>query len=402
MTITLIFENYPKSNLDMPGNATRAIPYFLRLNKQYEIGNIEKAKNSCNWVYPIAVRYPMYEKSVFLNSYGENSLFYLNRVNKDILKLVAEDKGWICLDFTEEPISNEVLAHFISYIDKVNKIKLRKSNFDKLLDRTIILTTQMKSSKHPYIQNKRLFSLSCRRENEISFLDYSSLENEFIYFPEIDKFQEAKNTKVFSCFNYDYTAAEIRFLVLAILQKLDLLKFGHISVFQQGKDFNSHYHDYCTLNNKRKLNVSFDQCHKVNKLLDLKNTLDKSFINLVVEAYYSSTDFDTLYITEKTFRNFYLKKPFLLIGQYDSLAALKNIGYKTFHPYIKEDYDNEKNDSVRLQMIFKELKRLCYFTEEDWKEFYKNISPVLEHNFKVNTEVRPKTSYETFKEYING
>ena len=121
-----------------------------------------------------------------------------------------------------------------------------------------------------------------------------------------------------------------------------------------------------------------------------------------MEAYYDIADIDTLYITEKTFRNYYLKKPFIVIGQSETLSALKNIGYKSFHPYINEEYDETVSGSVRLQKIFKELKRLCSFTEEDWKEFYKNISPILEHNFKINTEVRPKTSYETFKEYING
>ena len=58
------------------------------------------------------------------------------------------------------------------------------------------------------------------------------------------------------------------------LQKLNLLEFGHISLFKQGKDFDEYYHDYCTIYNKQKLNITFTHNHKVHGLLDVKDTLE--------------------------------------------------------------------------------------------------------------------------------
>ena len=401
MTIKLIFENYPKPNINMLGDIKESIPYFLQINNQYKIENIETAKKTDNWVYPIAVKNPILEKDVFINGSKFNSNFFARKINEDILHLVSQGKGWICLDFTEEPISNQALTHFINYIERIKETKLKKDNLDKVLNRTIILTTQLKSSMHPYINHDQVFSLSCRRENEITVLESKHMPW-IIGEPKLSEQSQVTDNRVYSFFNYDYLSDQVRFSSLALLQKLNLLEFGHISLFEQGKDYDEYYHDYCTIYNKQKLNITFTHNHKVHGLLDVKDTLTKSYINLVIEACYERTELDTLYITEKTFRNYYLKKPFLLIGQPETLAALKDLGYKSFHPYINEEYDETVNGAVRLRMIFNELKRLCSFTEKDWKEFHSNVYHILEHNYNVNTKVRPKTSYKIFKEYING
>ncbi len=402
MTTTLIFENYPNPNINMLGGIKNNIPYFLQINNQYEIGDIETAKNTSNWVYPVAIKNPMLEKDVFVNSSKLNSKFFTRQINKEIIQLIAQGKGWICLDFTEEPISNEVLTHFVTYVDRVKKSQLKKDNLDKVLERTIILTTQMKSSRHSYIKNEQVFSLVCKRECQANVLDGTHIQILFGDIPKLKDRSQVEDNRVYSFFNYDYLADEIRFSSLALLQKIGLLDYGHISLLKQGIDFDEHYHDYCSTYNKRKLNISFNQNQKVHGLLDLKDTLDKSYINLVIEACYNKADLDTLYITEKTFRNYYLKKPFILIGQYESLSALQSIGYKSFHPYIDEEYDKVKDEALRLRLIFDELKRLCAFSQEKWVDFYKNINPILEHNYEVNTHIRPKSSYELFRKYING
>ena len=401
MTVELIFENYPELNIGMFGSKKYSIPFFLRLNKQYKICNIDHIYNSNNWVYPIAIINPILEKDIYINSSAKNTNFFLNRIDHRVLEEIAKGRGWICIDVTEEPISNHSLSHLVNYITKCVSYEFKRSNFKKLLERTFILTTQMKSSKHPYINNDFVFTLTSRREADTDLLNSTTMtfsKNNHSAESQV----KVQGKKVYSFFNYDYTTEHIRFTSLALLQKLDLLDYGHISLLDKGKHFSDHYNDFCGIYNKKKLNITFNQTNKVHELLDVVDTLNKSYINLVMEAYYDISDLDTLYITEKTFRNYYLKKPFIVIGQSETLSALKNLGYKSFHPYINEEYDEIISGSLRLQKIFRELKKLCSFTEEDWKKFYKNISPILEHNFKINTEVRPKTSYETFKEYING
>ena len=386
----------------MFGKKKELVPYFLHLNKQYKICDLDHIYNSSNWVYPISIQNPILEKDVYINSSAKNTNFFLNRIDSRVLDEIAKGRGWICIDVTEEPIQNHCLAHLVKYITSCISYDFKRSNIKKLLERTFILTTQMKSSKHPYIKKDFVFSLTSRREAHTELLNSTTNMNFSKNNPSVESKVKVQGKKVYSFFNYDYTTEHIRFTSIALLQKLELLDYGHISLLDKGKYFSDYYHDFCGTYNKRKMNITFNQTDKVHELLDVVDTLNKSYINLVMEAYYDIADIDTLYITEKTFRNYYLKKPFIVIGQSETLSALKNIGYKSFHPYINEEYDETVSGSVRLQKIFKELKRLCSFTEEDWKEFYKNISPILEHNFKINTEVRPKTSYETFKEYING
>tara|TARA_R110001592_G_scaffold54396_10_gene166481 strand:- start:4313 stop:5518 length:1206 start_codon:yes stop_codon:yes gene_type:complete len=401
MTISLIFEDYPNPNINLIGSVRESIPFFIAMNNQFKICDLEVARTSTNWVYPIPVKNPMLQKSVFINGSRLNSEFFINKINPEIIDLVAKGKGWLCIDFTEEPVSHEVLSQLINYINRCSQESLMRTNLDKVLRRTLILTTQMKSSRHPYISNHQVFSLSCRRENDISVLDSTHM-SWIKGKPSLWEQNQVQGNKVFSFFNYDYTSDHVRFTSLALLKKLDLLDYGHISIFNKGKDFNLHYHDYCTMYNRQKLNISFQEIDKVHELLDVKDTLEKVNVNLVIESCYDEVDLDTIYITEKTFRNYFLKKPFLLIGQYETLSALKDIGYKSFHPFINEAYDSEKDGAIRLRMIFKELKRLCSFTEEQWSEFNKQVNPILEHNFNINTNVRPKNSYKLFKEYING
>ena len=385
----------------MFGGKRESIPFFLQLNEQYKICNVDHIYNSSNWVYPIAIKNPMLEKDVYINSSAMNENFFLNRMDQRVINEIAKGKGWICLDVTEEPISNHCLTQLVNYMIKCMSYDFKRSNLKKLFERTLILTTQMKSSRHPYLNNKFVFTLTGRREADINLLNSTNMDV-ITNKPSLTSQSKVQDKKVYSFFNYEYTTEEIRFTTLALLEKLELLGFGHTSVLGKGKYFSDEYNDYCGMYNKQKLNISFNHTDKVHELLDVVDTLNKSHINLVVEACYESKDLDTLYITEKTFRNYYLKKPFILIGQYESLSALQDIGYKSFHPYINEEYDKAKDGALRLRLIFDELKRLCAFSEKEWVTFHKNINPIIEHNYKVNTNTRPKSSYELFRKYING
>ena len=66
-----------------------------------------------------------------------------------------------------------------------------------------------------------------------------------------------------------------------------------------------------------------------------------------------------------------------------SLKKLKEFGYKTFHPFIDESYDNEEDDLKRMQMIFDELDKFRARPIQELKDWWKEILPILEHNQKV-------------------
>ena len=73
--------------------------------------------------------------------------------------------------------------------------------------------------------------------------------------------------------------------------------------------------------------------------------------------------------------------PFILAGMPGSLKVLKDMGYKTFHPYINEAYDSIIDDEMRAVAIAEEVERLCYLTDDAWIEMLYGLQHILDHNF---------------------
>ena len=78
-------------------------------------------------------------------------------------------------------------------------------------------------------------------------------------------------------------------------------------------------------------------------------------IEVVLETLF---DDDRLHLTEKSLRPIACAKPFILAATTGSLDYLRSYGFKTFHPYIDESYDQECNPVKRLNMIANEMSRI--------------------------------------------
>jgi hypothetical protein len=88
-------------------------------------------------------------------------------------------------------------------------------------------------------------------------------------------------------------------------------------------------------------------------------------------------------LSEKIFKPIVHKHPFLLITNPNVLPLLQYLGYKTFHPWINEDYDQEFDDAKRLLMIANEIERLSQLEDDDLAEWSKATAQIAEYNFKV-------------------
>jgi hypothetical protein len=107
------------------------------------------------------------------------------------------------------------------------------------------------------------------------------------------------------------------------------------------------------------------------------------FYNAPTKNFTITNTLNSVFLTEKIFRPIVLKHPFLLVSRPHSLRALRALGYKTFHPYINENYDTVVNDSSRLEVIMKEVDRLCKFTDAEWIEWQRNIKDILDYNHNL-------------------
>lgn len=118
----------------------------------------------------------------------------------------------------------------------------------------------------------------------------------------------------------------------------------------------------------------------------------QSFFSLVSETFFSYHDKgfegrdgnkECIFLTEKTFKCFAYKHPFILITLPKSLKYLHQLGYKTFDGIIDESYDDELDDSTRLFKIINEVKRLCELDIDAINEYRNKLIPILEHNYNV-------------------
>jgi len=148
-----------------------------------------------------------------------------------------------------------------------------------------------------------------------------------------------------------------------------------------------------------RLNVPDDRYNPIDVRLEDLTYHSDSYFSLVTETLFfqDHNDFfpfidagDSVFLTEKTFRPIALKHPFILASRPFSLQYLKKLGYKTFSPLIDESYDSELDDHLRLEMIWKEVLRLCDFTDDQWIKWQTNIKDILDHNYRVLME---KTDY---------
>lgn len=119
-------------------------------------------------------------------------------------------------------------------------------------------------------------------------------------------------------------------------------------------------------------------------LSNIENLYQQYFIEIV-----SETDpHSNVFFTEKTTKNFWLGKPFLLYSGAGSLATLRKKGYATFGPYIDESYDAMENDFDRLTAIKFEIDRLAAMSIDELRDIHVKLGDVFEYNrslVKLNT-----------------
>jgi hypothetical protein len=199
---------------------------------------------------------------------------------------------------------------------------------------------------------------------------------------------------------------------------MDVLQYGHVSYnsytfpnYQNpsSKEIydlmltwteNSNEFTEILTNNKEKLiqldTMYLDDAPKIDKVI-MVESFTKECVPFYEETYFSVVT-ETLcmrihshdghtgigrLLSEKTFKAILNKHPFILVGVPKTLQLLKELGYKTFSPWINESYDDEYDDYKRLIMIAQEIKKLAELKPAELTEFLKFANGIVEHNFKV-------------------
>jgi hypothetical protein len=121
--------------------------------------------------------------------------------------------------------------------------------------------------------------------------------------------------------------------------------------------------------------------YKENNILDLQASWYKHIaIDIVTETVYNYPYPQT---TEKILRPLLCKRMFIIVGAQNTLAWLQSKGFKTFSPFINEEYDNIQDPKNRIIAITSEIKRLCNIPIATIQDTILEHSDVLEHNFNL-------------------
>lgn len=123
----------------------------------------------------------------------------------------------------------------------------------------------------------------------------------------------------------------------------------------------------------------------------------RSLINYVHE---STANENEIFMTEKTFTNFMVGRPFLINGSKGSLQYLKRYHkFKTFDRLFDESYDMKDNYIDRVYYAVEELEKFCKLPFEIALAKVQALSDVYEHNRKTYLNIDHKG---TFFKIING
>ena len=114
---------------------------------------------------------------------------------------------------------------------------------------------------------------------------------------------------------------------------------------------------------------------------------DNTFFSYTYNTF--ATSKDTIYLTEKTWKDIMCFHPFLLVSNSGSLKELKKLGYKTFSSHINESYDDEEDFNKRSEILLLEVNRLCEMNKTQLLDWYANQADILIHNFKHFVKSNP-------------
>jgi hypothetical protein len=144
---------------------------------------------------------------------------------------------------------------------------------------------------------------------------------------------------------------------------------------------------------------SNDDSGKYQMEFNAQITLDTWF-TVISEASFGE---DTCFISEKTFKLICVHHPFIIYGNKNSLHYLREMGYKTFSPFIDESYDSLECWE-RLNAIINSIKKIKDIPKEKMLDWYKGMGDILNHNYALmqkNSVTNAPQAMISISEYFN-
>lgn len=170
------------------------------------------------------------------------------------------------------------------------------------------------------------------------------------------------------------------------LDKNNLLDKGYVSFANNISDWD--WRDMITESERESLEKKMPLVIDRKDLSDAKYSYEKFEVKYYLDSYFqivtgnNFTDFnDQLIFSEKIWKPITNLQPFIYLDDIGALKKLQEYGFKTFHPFIDESYDNVIDTEERFVMIENEINKLCNKSIEEIDEWYWSIEETLKHNY---------------------
>ena len=354
------------------GKAWEALPSVLRDDIHF-VGDAQHGK----YYYPIIFDYRLFHQG---NEFVESQ----RKIN--IPESVIEDAK---NGLAKILLSNTYEGFLLSRFDKLVEHKIL-TKYDLQWNHFVTLTGNLEPQSPKGIKN--IYHNSW----EESFNEYTK-HDEGIFNDSIERiFLEQTRKHKFICLQRrirDYRV--ILYSYLYRLRNLGILTLGGGEMsgrFEINQGWNAAKHHYPELaqylNPQLKLtlpriyDIDVRKFNPVNPVCGDKD-LDKykdSYLHIVPETYFLNAE-GQMFFSEKILKPFIFLQPFVIFGQTGSLAALKQLGYKTFESEIDESYDLEQDNEVRFKKAMMSIENVITKTDEDLNKMMKRLMPILIHNY---------------------
>lgn len=274
------------------------------------------------------------------------------------------------------PIDNRIKTIYWTWSlrEKVEEAyKIENTDFNINMDGTIA-SIATESDLNPDIKRPHNFLMFNRRMRHHRVVLTSLLGLDFIN----------KNLISFD-YNHAYDPPDEDFFIYRVLDK---------------------YVDQCIFNMKEiieKKPISFIDFKNVYDTVgfgcELKDPYIKSYIHITSETNFKEPG---VYFSEKTWKPILNLQPFIMLNYEHSLKYLKDLGFKTFHPFINEDYDNIEDPRERISFIYEEIVRINSLPTEVIHDWFYEIKDILIYN--KNHALKHIGDYMTNieKDYLNS
>jgi hypothetical protein len=92
---------------------------------------------------------------------------------------------------------------------------------------------------------------------------------------------------------------------------------------------------------------------------------------------------------------------FIIIGAPRTLESLCSHGFRTFSPFINEDYDLISDPKTRIKTIFSEIDRITKIPLDIIQQNMLKYKDVLEHNFETLKKLEETDLIKIKKRFLN-